>query len=289
MTRSPEPSGAATGGAATGTASGTAARSSARLRETWSDGRPAVGVWSMLADPVVAELLGSCDADYVVVDLQHGAATWADLPSLGQAMRAGGRAPLVRVTWNDPVHLMRALDCGAAGVVVPMVDSAEDARRAVQACSYPPAGTRSWGPMWGDVRADGALSPAEQDAGVLCVVMVETRAGVDAVAEIAAVPGVDAVYVGPNDLALGCGLGRATYRDSAEVDALLQHVVDECQAAGTVAGLHCSDPEMAAHWVGRGVRMVTTATDTTVLRRGVDAAVAGVTGRPERTPLRRRG
>lgn len=274
MTRSPDP-----GSAATGTSSGgTIARSSARLRETWSAGRPAVGVWSLLADPVVAELLGACDADYVVVDLQHGAASWADLPTVCQAMRAGGRAPLVRVPWNEPVHVMRALDCGAAGVVVPLVDSAEDAVRAVQACSFPPAGSRSWGPMWGDVRLDGALPPAEQDARVLCVVMVETRAGVDAVAEIAAVPGVDAVYVGPNDLALGCGLGRATYRDSADVDALLQRVVDACRSAGTVAGLHCSDAEMAAHWIGRGVRMVTTATDTTVLRRGVDAAVAEVTG-----------
>lgn len=261
---------------------GTVARSSGRLRDTWAAGRPAVGVWSMLADPVVAELLGACDADYVVVDLQHGAATWADLPTICQAMRAGGRAPLVRVPWNEPVHLMRALDCGAAGVVVPLVDNAEDARRAVQACSFPPAGTRSWGPMWSGVRPDGALPPAEQDAGVLCVVMVETRAGVDAVAEIAAVPGVDAVYVGPNDLALGCGFGRATYRDSADVDALLQHVVDACRTAGTVVGLHCSDTEMATHWAGRGVRMVTTATDTTVLRRAVDAAVATVTAQPDR-------
>lgn len=258
---------------------GTVARSSGRLRETWAAGRPAVGVWSMLADPVVAELLGACDADYVVVDLQHGAASWADLPTLCQAMRAGGRAPLVRVPWNEPVHVMRALDCGAAGVVVPMVDTAEDARRAARACAFPPVGDRSWGWMWGDVRADGALPPAEQDTGVLCVVMVETSAGMDAVAEIAAVPGVDAVYVGPNDLALGCGHGRATYRDSPAVEALLQRVADACRAAGTVAGLHCSDTGMAVHWAGRGFGMVTTATDTTVLRQGVDAAVAAVARR----------
>ena len=126
MTSSPEPGTVAT------SSRGTVARSSGRLREAWAQGRPAVGVWSMLADPVVAELLGACDADYVVVDLQHGAATWADLPSLCQAMRAGGRAPLVRVPWNEPVHVMRALDCGAAGVVVPMVDSADDALRAAR-------------------------------------------------------------------------------------------------------------------------------------------------------------
>lgn len=252
---------------------GLQARSSARLRERWQAGRPALGVWSSLADPVVAELLAATDVDYVCVDLQHGAATFDGLLAICQAMRAADRAPLVRVPWNDPVQLMRALDTGAAGVVVPMVDSAEDAARAVAACRFPPVGHRSWGPMWGDVRADGAPLPAEQDEAALCVVMVETRAGVDALEQIVAVPGVDAVYIGPNDLALGCGFGRSIYRDSAEVDALVQHVVDTCRAAGVVVGLHCSDAAMGVDWAARGVRMLTVATDTTVLRHGVRAAL----------------
>lgn len=260
---------------------GTTARSTRRLRDLWGADRPAFGVWSGLADPVVAELLAATAFDYVCIDLQHGLATPTVLPAIGQAMRAAGRAPLVRVPWNDPVGIMRALDSGAAGVLVPMVDSAEDARRAVAACRFPPAGARSWGPMWGDVRADGALSPQQQDDDVLCLVMVETRAGVAAVEQIAAVPGVDGVYIGPNDLALGCGLGRTTYRDSTEVDALLQRVVDACRAAGVVAGLHCSDTDMAVHWAGRGVRMLTPATDTTLLRGAADA-VWGAVGRTGR-------
>lgn len=256
---------------------GVQASSTARLRGLWDADRAAVGVWSCLADPVVSELIAATAADYVCVDLQHGFATFEALPAISQAMRAAGRAPLVRVPWNEPVHLMRALDSGAAGVLVPMVDTAEDARRAVAACRFPPTGSRSWGPMWGDVRADGALAPQQQDAAALCIVMVETQAGVDAVEDIVAVPGVDAVYIGPNDLALGCGYGRSTYRDSEQVDILLQHLVDTCRAAGVVAGLHCSDPDMAVHWAGRGVRMVTAATDTTLLRRAVDTALADVT------------
>ena len=255
---------------------GVAAATVARLRGLWQQDRPAVGLWSVLADPVVAEMLAATDADYVCVDLQHGLVTDSELPAVCQAMRAAGRAPAVRVAWKDPVMIMRAIDSGAAMVVVPMVDSADDARAAAAACRFPPTGTRSWGPMWGDVRPDGALPPAQQDEAVLCAVMVETRSAVDALAEIVAVPGVDAVYIGPNDLALGCGLGRATYRDSPEVDALIQHVVDTCRAAGVVVGLHCSDPEMATHWAGRGVRMLTTGTDTTLLRRAADAALAAV-------------
>ncbi len=176
---------------------GAGAAVSDHLRALWATDRTATGVWSTLADPVVAELLAATDNDYVCVDLQHGLATWTELPRLTQAMRAAGRAPLVRLPANEPVQVMRSLDSGAAGVVVPMVDSAEDARRAVQACRFPPLGSRSWGPMWGDVRPDGAPPPAEQDAAVLCLLMVETRAGLDAVEEIVAVPGVDGVYVGP--------------------------------------------------------------------------------------------
>jgi 4-hydroxy-2-oxoheptanedioate aldolase len=247
-----------------------------RLRNRWAQGRPAFGVWSVLADPVVAELLAATDFDYVCVDLQHGLATFSELPGMLQAMRSAGRAPVVRVPWNDPAQVMRAVDTGAAAVIVPMVNSAEEAALAAAACRFPPAGTRSWGPMWGDARGDGALPPQQQDEAVLCMVMVETQAGVDAIDDIVAVPGVDAVYVGPNDLALGCGYGRSTYRDSADVDALIQRVVDACGRREVVAGLHCSDVEMALHWAGRGVGMLTAATDTTLLRQAAEQTLDGL-------------
>ena len=245
---------------------GVIARSSAHLRDLWSRDLPAFGLWSTLADPIVAELLAATSFDYICVDLQHGAATFADLPAMMQAMRGAGRAPLVRVSWKDAASIMRALDVGASAVVVPMVDTAEDAARAASACRFPPTGRRSWGPMWGDVRADGALLPAEQDSAVMCLAMIETQAGVDALAEIVQVPGIDGVYIGPHDLALGCGHGRSTYRDSVDVERLIQHIIDTCRAAGVVAGLHCSDAEMAVHWAGRGARLLTVNHDTSLLR-----------------------
>ena len=242
------------------------ARSTAHLRALWAADRPAYGVWSVLPDPTVAELLGASAMDYVCIDLQHGVATYSELPELLRAMRGSGAAPIVRVPWNEPAAIMRALDTGAAAALVPMVNSAVEAARAAAACRFPPTGERSWGPMWGDTRFDGALPPADQDAAAMCLVMVETQAGVDALDEIVRVPGVDGVYIGPNDLALGCGYGRATYRDSPEVDALIQRIVDTCRAAGIVAGLHCSDPDMALHWAGRGARLLTAGQDTSLLR-----------------------
>ncbi len=119
--------------------------------------------------------------------------------------------------------------------------------------------------MWAGVRPDGAPDPAEQDTSTICLVMVETPGGVEAIEEIVRVPGVDGVYIGPSDLALGTGHGRATYRDSAAVDELIERLVGTCRDAGVVAGLHCSDVEMAGHWAGRGVRMLTTGQDMALL------------------------
>jgi 4-hydroxy-2-oxoheptanedioate aldolase len=246
------------------------ARTSARLRELWSRDLPAFGLWSTLRDTAVAEMLAGSRFDYVCIDLQHGTADFADLPTTMQAMRAADHAPLVRLPWNDPAGVMRALDAGACAVVVPMVDDAAQAAAAASASRFPPDGSRSWGPMWGQVRADGAPSPAEQNAATLCLVMIETSAGVAAVEEIVRVPGIDGVYIGPNDLALGCGHGRATYRDSPDVDALIERLISTCRDAGLVAGLHCSDVEMAVHWAGRGARMLTVAQDGGLLRAGLE-------------------
>jgi len=253
---------------------GIVARSANHLRELWAQGAPAFGVWSSLPDPTVAEMLAAGPFDYVCVDLQHGEATFSELPRMLTAMRAAGRAPVVRVPWNDPVAIMRAIDTGAAAVVVPMVDDARQAAAAAASCRFPPTGSRSWGPMWGNVRADGALSPAEQDAAVLCLVMVETAGAIEALDELVRVPGVDGLYIGPNDLALACGYGRDTYRDNPAVDWLLQRVVDTGRAARRAVGLHCSDTAMAREWAARGATMLTAGQDTGLLAGAMTGAWA---------------
>lgn len=249
------------------TTHGTSARAAARLRSAMS-GAGALGIWSSIPDMSVAELVAGLPFDYVCVDLQHGVTTFAELPAIAQAMRAAGNAPLVRVPWKDPAQIMRAIDSGAAGVVVPMISSAAEARAAVSACRFPPVGVRSWGPMWGYVRSDGALPPAEQDAGVLCIVMIETMEAIDDLEAILATEGLDGIYIGPNDLALACGFGRGTYRDDPGVAALIQRIVDACRDVGVPAGLHCSDPQMGSDWIARGASMVTIAQDTGLLADG---------------------
>jgi 4-hydroxy-2-oxoheptanedioate aldolase len=244
---------------------------STRLRTRWQDGHAAIGAWSVSADPLVAELVAATEADVVCVDAQHGYADTATLPSLLESMRAVGRVPVVRVRWNDPGQIMRALDAGASGVVVPMVNTAAEALAAAQACRFPPNGIRSWGPLWS---ARPIPSPEQADAEVLCVVMIETAEAVANLAAILATPGVDAIYIGPNDLALSCGLGRQTYRTSEAVNDLLTSVLTTAQAAGVPVGLHCSDVAMAREWRERGVSWLTALTDVDVLATGLASAVA---------------
>lgn len=260
---------------------GITARTSESLRAAWGGGGATYGLWSTLPDLSVAELIAGLPYDYVVVDLQHGVTTFADLPVMAQVMRGAGAAPLVRVPWNEPAQIMRALDCGAAGVLVPMIGSAAEARAAVEPCRFPPNGTRSWGPMWGYVRSDGALPPEEQDAQAICLVMIETKGAVEALNEIVATPGIDGVYIGTNDLALACGFGRQTYRDSPEIASLIQRIVDACRSAGIAAGVHCSDPQMGRDWIARGATMVTIAQDSGLLAAAALAALNEARGGAE--------
>jgi 4-hydroxy-2-oxoheptanedioate aldolase len=241
------------------------------LRARLAERRTTYGVWSALDDPVSAEIVSTAGFDLVCVDLQHGFADLGSLPRLLHAVHAAGSASLVRVAWNAPDQIMRALDLGADGVLVPMVDDAEQARRAVAACRYAPAGSRSWGPLWGDVRR-GAPEPATGDSGAACIVMIETAAGLDNVEEIAAVPGLDAVYVGPNDLALSLGRSRTENLGAPEFDAVVGRVVGAAHAAGVAAGLDCAGIDLARRWTRRGVDLTICARDSVLLREAVDTA-----------------
>lgn len=230
--------------------------------------RGAWGFWTTVPDPAVATVLASAGADFVAIDLQHGFASDSHLGALVTYLRVTTAATVVRVPWNRPEYIMRAADLGADAVIVPMVDTADDAAAAVSAARYPTTagGKRSWGPMWGDI-AGIAPGPTEADGALACVPMIETRAAVDNLEGILATSGVAGVYIGPNDLALSCGLGRQTYRDSREVERVIQHVVDTAARAGVPVGLHCADAAMAHYWRERGVSMLTVATDTTLLAK----------------------
>ncbi len=220
------------------------------------DRQPAVGYWCVLDVPPAIERIARIGYDYVVLDGQHGLLGTSGILNGLMAIDAGRTAVgLVRVEANDPTPICRALDAGAGGVIIPLVDTAEDAAAAVRAARFPPAGRRSWGPTRAALRINPA--PADSDAAVVVLVMIETAAGLANVADICAVSGVDGIYVGPSDLRLS--IGGSTPGDPTldeEFDAALARIRSAAQDAGIAAGIHTFDGVTARRRLAEGFTFV---------------------------------
>jgi len=221
------------------------------------------GAWSVLPGVICARMLAAGGLDYVVIDLQHGGATEQDLPAMTTAISLAGAAPLARVRYAHPADIGRALDLGCHGVIVPNVESAEQAAAVAGACRYPPGGYRS---------AGGVLAGGTP----LCIIMVESRNAVAEVAATLAIEGVDGIYVGPRDLSLslGCALDP---RDPV-LRPELERVWAACAAAGKPAGVHASDGATARLYREGGCRIVTVAVDGVALQRGAGHELAAARG-----------
>jgi 4-hydroxy-2-oxoheptanedioate aldolase len=230
----------------------------------WRSG-PAFGLWYSTANPGQAEYVVDSGIDWIAWDLQHGLVADADLAGLMRVVRGTDVAPVVRVGENDALLIGRALDVGAAGVIVPLVNTADEAARAVTACRYPPHGSRSFGPNRATIAMDSLDPRIVED--VACIVMVETAEGLSNVEAIAATKGVDAILIGPSDLALGLGLG---YDDRTEPhQRAVQRILDACLANGIAAGIVLGDGESARVHAEMGFRFVSVATDLGLIIGGV--------------------
>jgi 4-hydroxy-2-oxoheptanedioate aldolase len=218
----------------------------------------------MLPGAVTGEVLARTGADFVVVDLQHGAVAEAELPGVAAAITAAGSVPLVRTRSPSFADVGRPLDLGARGVVVPSVRDAAHAREVVAATRYAPAGTRSIGRLTG-----GADRP-------LVVVMVETATALDDLDALLAVDGLDGVYVGPGDLALSLELTGDDHR--AQLREVLSSIVARARAAAVPVGVHAYGGGEAAGFAAEGATIVTVAVDAVSLGEAVTAALGVARG-----------
>lgn len=243
----------------------------ADLRSIWHSDGTAVGAWISLRDPFIAEAAARAGFDYVCLDLQHGLCSYADVETMGQAIELGGSAMLARIPWHDHWMIGRVLDAGGAGVIVPMVNTAEEAERVAQACRYAPVGNRSIGPTAVGFRVDQYSATANEK--VLCIVMIETAQAVANIDEILSVPGVDGVYIGPADLSLSLGLPPASDHADPRFVGALETVVEACGRHGVVPGIHTTG-ELAATRRAQGFRMFSTGYDIGPLQAGLAAGLA---------------
>lgn len=245
---------------------------STRLRDCWSQGRTAFGLWFSTDTPSAAEALSGLDFDYIVIDLQHGLMEVSGAISMMRAMARTEATVLCRVPTNEAGIIGRVLDAGAAGVIVPMVNDAADAEAAVRAARYAPLGDRSYGPTRSRLLGASA-DVAAANRSTIVIPMIETVEAIGNVDAIAAVDGIDALYVGPSDLSITLGLDPANDQDDARFSDALTAVLEAARAADVAPAIH-ADTRLAALRADQGFAMVTVVTDTQAVVAGATQALA---------------
>ncbi len=238
------------------------------LRSLWSGGATTLGAWLTMPSSVAAEAVAGVGFDYVCIDAQHGAVDYQTTVSLLQGIALGGSNPVVRVPWNEPGIIAKMLDAGAQGVIVPMVNTVADAEAVVRACRYAPLGSRSYGPTVVGLRHADYVTWAAENVAV--IPMIETVEAVRNIDDILAVPGIDAIYVGPADLSLTLGLPPRNNDDSPQFTEALERIVAACRNSGVVPGAHCVGG-VAPRRAEQGFRLLTVTSDIVAMRQGMAA------------------
>ena len=234
-------------------------------------GEPVFGYALELGSPIAAELVATTGVDFVMVDTQHGSFDPGSTILSLMAIAAGGVVPMARVARNDYTLIGRLLDEGALGIIVPMVDTPEQARAAAAACRFPPCGTRSWG--WGRAGRFGDDYGDRANEQVFVAVQIESIQAVANAAAIMATPGIDACWIGPSDLAVSMGIHPRDAGDDARHQQAVAHVLETCRDAGKIPGYASYTPAEARLRAAQGFQFLTVGSDLEILLAGARAGL----------------
>ncbi len=237
------------------------------MRRIWSEGQTATGLLLLTPSAYSAEVLAHQGWDFLFVDMQHGAIDERAATDMLTAISTTDTTPLVRVPGLNSGMIGKMLDAGAYGIICPMIDTAEEARRLVAACRYPPLGNRSCGPFRASLYG-GADYVEHANETVLALAMIETREALENLEEIVAVPGLDAVYVGPSDLSFALGLTPGFDQEEKVFLEAIDRIVRAANAQGVVAGIHNGSAAYARRMIQLGFRLVSISTDVGLLTAG---------------------
>ena len=228
------------------------------LKKRLRAGEMTFGAWLTFYDPAVAEIMAAVGYDWLIIDAEHAPYTLENLSCILMAFDSRPTVSLIRVPWNDRVAIKQVLDLGVGGVLIPYVCSAEEARHAVAACKYPPAGIRGFGPRKASDygrRMDEYIELANE--AIIVAIQIEHIDGVDSIDEILDVPGIDIVLLGPMDLS--ASLGLLGQLEHPKVIEAMQRVVDAAQRVGLPVGMPMPADATAdemLEWATRGCRFV---------------------------------
>lgn len=238
-----------------------------KIRQMWRESKYVTLGWLSVSHGFTAEIMARQGFDALCVDLQHGTSEMKDVAPMLQAISQTDTVPVVRVAWNEPAAIMKALDLGAYAIIVPLINTAEEAAKAVAACRYPPAGIRSSGPVRA-IHYGGPDYQAKANDEIVVMAMIETKEGIENLDAICATPGLDAVYIGPADLSFALGLPpRGDNPDPLHLETC-DKILKAAHRHGIKAVMHCASAAFAAGAVKRGFDMVMLTSDLACMIAG---------------------
>ena len=247
-----------------------------KVKALWREGKAPTVAWLSTPDTYIAEVMANVGFDVLVLDMQHGMTIGPDRAGLWlQAVSTTDTVPIIRVPWNEPVFIQWVLDAGAYGVIVPLVNTRDEATKAGSACRYPPLGYRSVGPNRVRFYA-GADYIQQANEEIICLVMVEDINTVAHVEELAEAPGIDGFYIGPADLAMSIGVAPMDYQGNARHAETCQKVLDVAKSHGLIAGVHCASPEEVVQRINQGFMFCPTVSDMGAIGAGANAGLQTV-------------
>jgi len=241
------------------------------IRQSLKEGKPSIGSWIQIPHPSVAEIMGQAGYDWVAADLEHGAIGVHQLPDLFRALELGGTLPLARLAQGQPKDCKQALDAGAGGVIVPMVESASQLEQVRDACCWPPAGVRGVGFSRANLFGKHFEAYIEEAQVPLLVAMIEHVRAVGNLAEILQVSGLDAIMVGPYDLS--ASMGCTAQFEHPDFEAAMQRIRALAREHHIPCGVHVVMPEPATleKRIAEGYRFIAYSIDAVFLNKSVSA------------------
>ena len=241
-------------------------------------GGTSIGAWVTIGHPDVAEMMSMLGFEWIIFDTEHSPLNVETLQGMLQAMSYTEKCiPIIRVAWNDMVLIKRALDIGAYGIVIPWVNSKEEAINAVRYCRYPPRGVRGYGPRRAALHDPEYVKTADEQ--ILIIVQVETRKAIENLDEILSVEGIDVAFVGPWDLSMS--LGVFGQFDSRRFREALDRVLDACERHGVTPGIVCTHKSVGEA-LRRGFRFCTIGSDVSFLKLGAEISLRAAGGNPRK-------
>ncbi len=243
-----------------------------RIKELWNDGKAVINSWLGIPSSFSAEVMAHAGFDSLVVDMQHGMIEYQMMVTMLQGISCTNTVPLVRVPWNDPAHIQKALDAGAYGIICPMINNRAEAEKFVASMRYAPLGYRSSGPIRAALYG-GADYHAKANDIVVALGMIETREAMENLDEILSVKGLDAVYIGPSDLSISYGYPPGGDKPDEWMAEAQKKILDACQRHGVQPGIHCGAPAYARKMIEMGFKFVTVGGDTRFVTMGAAATV----------------